>query len=84
MKRPTPDQFPPEQLPNNPAVDLTDDNGVHYTPIMGGYKVTFPDGVVKYIYLNPSSDDTDGLSNVFVYFDDGNFELPECYIAVTA
>lgn len=62
------------------APSLTDDNGVRYTPILGGYEVVLPDGVVKYVYLNPSSDDTDGLSNVFVYFDEGNFENPEVYI----
>lgn len=62
------------------APTLTDDNGVRYTPILGGYEVTLPDGEVKYLYLNPSSEDSDGLSNVFVYYDEGDYAHPECYI----
>ena len=71
-----------DNRPAENALPLTDDNGVRYTPILGGWRLTHPDGVVEYVYLNPSSDDTDGLSNVFVYHDNGYCEMPECYIAI--
>lgn len=32
-----------------------------------GYRVTDDDGRDEFIYLNPSSDDSDGEPNVFVY-----------------
>ena len=32
-----------------------------------GFRIEYPSGNVSYIYLNPSSDDSEGLANVFVY-----------------
>lgn len=60
----------------------TDANGVTYVAVLGGLKIIHPNKDVEYLYLNPSSDDSDGLSNVFVYLDKGNYESPHCYIAI--
>lgn len=47
------------------------DGDVTYTPWTDGhaigYKVESPGREAKFIYLNPSSDDTDDIPNVFVY-----------------
>ena len=32
-----------------------------------GFRVTHPNGAVEFTYLNPSSSDSDGTPNVFVY-----------------
>lgn len=63
---------------------VTDRNGTEYIPFTDGWAVGFkvvpPDGVVQWIYLNPSSEEDDeqledgswrlGTSNVFVYHDE--------------
>lgn len=50
---------------------FTDENGMQYEPWTNGYAVGFkctrPDESVHYVYLNPSSEDSDGMSNVFLY-----------------
>lgn len=54
------------------ANELSDQNGLTYEPWalgpMIGYRVWHPDGQVRYLYFNPSDDDSEGESNVFVYY----------------
>lgn len=65
--------------------------GTRYIPYTTGWEVGFKvvpaDGVVQWIYLNPSSDDDGGddggESNVFVYHDEGeepHFAGAVCYL----
>lgn len=53
------------------GVLVTDENGVVYTPHVSGPVVgvmaTHPDGRVQFVLLNPSTDDSAGQSNVFLY-----------------
>lgn len=50
---------------------MTDAHGTRYEPWFGngmvGYKVTGASGKVRYVYLNPSDEDSAGKSNVFLY-----------------
>jgi hypothetical protein len=54
---------------------FTDAIGTEYQPFFDGwtlgFRVTPPDKVVQWVYLNPSQDDTNGESNVFLYHDEG-------------
>lgn len=51
--------------------EFTDMHGAKYEPWSNGqavgFKVTRCDGFVEYVYLNPSSEDSEGQSNVFFY-----------------
>lgn len=51
---------------------MKDAHGTTYEPWMDGemvgYKITRADGSVRFLYFNPSDDDSDGKSNAFVYF----------------
>ena len=48
-----------------------DDKGILYTPWTDGhavgFRVTFPTGEDRYIYLNPSGDSDGGTPDVFLY-----------------
>jgi hypothetical protein len=64
----------PELLSEYACVD---NYGTRYEPFTDGwavgFKVTPPDGVVQWLYLNPSSEDPGGepcTSNVFLYHDE--------------
>ncbi len=50
---------------------LTDAQGTAFAPWesdgLVGFKVTEKNGAISYIYLNPSSESDDGVSNVFLY-----------------
>lgn len=55
-----------------------DAQGVTWTPFVDnstglvGFTARHPDGRVRQIFLNPSSDDDDGTSTVFLYEADGD------------
>lgn len=55
----------------DPEAVLDSGASVKYTHWTNGYAVGFKcvssDGVVSFVYLNPSSDDSEGAPNVFVY-----------------
>ena len=50
---------------------ITDSNGITYVPWSAGTKVGYqllhPSGAIQYLYFNPSDNDSEGVSNVFVY-----------------
>lgn len=46
-----------------------------------GFKFTSPGGAVGYVYLNPSSADSEGVANVFVY--QGHYGDPAMDTAIT-
>lgn len=64
-----------------------DAHGTQYEAMQNfvGYKVTKPDGVVSYLYFNPSSESDDGVSNVFVYqgpHGEPGDDTPVCFLDV--
>lgn len=69
--------------------DVTDAHGTRYEPWTDGwavgFKVTAPSGVVSYVYLHPSSESDDGVSNVFLCHGprgDAAHDGPLCYVDV--
>ena len=62
---------------------LTDDNGVQYTPILGGYRVLHPSGKIEYLYFSPATNDSNADSVAFVYYDNGNRDSPEIHIVIS-
>jgi hypothetical protein len=56
---------------NDFAFSLTVDGGVKLEPWTDGHAVGFrierPNGDVEYIYLNPSTEDSEGKPTVFLY-----------------
>lgn len=59
-----------QQAPDRTVVDA---QGVRFEPWTDrwaiGFRCVHPDGRVEFVYLNPSSDSDDDVSNVFVYAD---------------
>lgn len=53
------------------AATVTDREGATFEPWTDtfalGFKITLASGLVRYVYLNPSSDSDDGTTNVFLY-----------------
>lgn len=53
-----------------------------------GYRVTLPNGHIRWVYFNPSGDTEGGPPNVFVYIGeqqqpDPGFDYPQTYIDIT-
>ncbi len=71
-----------------PHSRFTDAHGTIYEPWTDGYalgfRVTDSKARVSYVYLNPSSEDSEGKSNTFLYIGltgDPGLDTPECWVA---
>lgn len=80
----------PQPLPEPllmPEYEVEDEHGTVYIPFTDGwavgFKVTPPDGVVQWVYLNPSNADTNGESNVFLYHDEDEGSGPHFFGALS-
>ena len=69
------------------AKTRNEDTDTDFQPFIGegyiGYRVTFKDGTVRYIYLNPSTGCDEGPPDVFVYLGEvgePGMDTPECFI----
>lgn len=66
---------------------MIDAQGVTWEPFIAtvdgeeiaGFRATHPDGRVERVYLQPSTDDSEGVSNVFLYHDEAD---PVTWVAV--